>query len=237
MLVHIWVQLAGNGGICWNSWSFPRQYAPLPTWRLLPLWQRSQKGCRFPSELPSIIKQICISLAYRQGCRQKQSRSFHMPFQPLLLLLKWHLLRVRLCKQVWLVVISALAIWFPSNYGCDSISAFPAFLDTLLNSDFETWHSQLFLSNWLFCQAQKNPFPLTCTITPQESEVQLNGLTKAADGFYENWLVLWDFTNLCLATKRCCSVPLFCFNLLFFGLSLMLLLWHLKTWCFLKAEV
>lgn len=127
-------------------------------------------------------------LAYRQGCRQRQSKSFHMPFQwPLLL--KWHPLRARVCKQVWLLVISAITIQFASPCGCDFESAFPAFFDTLLNSGFETWHSHLFLSNWLFRQAQKSPFPLTFAVTPQESEVQLNGLAKSADGFYRNWPV------------------------------------------------
>lgn len=111
---------------------------------------------------------------------------------------------------------------------CDSLSAFPAFLDTELNSSFETWHSHLFVSNWLFCRAPKSSFPLTSAVTPQESEVQLNCFAKSADGFYGNWLVFWDFINLSLATKWCCCVPLFCFSLLVFGLPLPLLLWHLR---------
>lgn len=124
-----------------------------------------------------------------------------MPFQ-LLLLLKWHPLRARLCKQLWLLVSSAITVRFASGYRCDFVSAFPAFLDTLLNSSFEAWHSHLFLSNWLFRQAQKNPFPLTFAVTPQESEVQLNGLAESAGGFYRNWTGFWNFRNLPLATKR-----------------------------------
>lgn len=61
-----------------------------------------------------------LVLACRQGCRQRQSKSFPMIFW-LLLLLEWHPLRVRLCKQMWLVVISVLIVWLSSDYGCHSI--------------------------------------------------------------------------------------------------------------------
>lgn len=134
------------------------------------------------------------------------------------------------------MVISVVTIWLISHYGCHSVSTFPAFLDTLLNSSLESCHSHLFLCNWLFRQAQQNPFPLTSTVTPWESEVQLNGLATSARGFYRNWLLFWHFTNLPLATRRCCCTPSSIFPLLFFGLFLSLLLWHLRTWLFLKAE-
>lgn len=42
---------------------------------------------------------------------------------------------VHQCLWLWFVIL---------------LSAFPAFLDTELNSGFETWHSHLFVSNWLF---------------------------------------------------------------------------------------
>lgn len=190
---------------------------------------RAVKGdADFLLSCPVYLDRWKLVLACRQGCRQRQSKSFPMLFQ-LLLLLEQHPLRARLCKQMWLVVISVLTLWLTSDYGCDSVSAFPAFLDTLLNSSFESHHSHLFLSNWLSHQAQKNPFPLTLTVTPWKSEVQLNGLARSAGDFYGNWLVFWDFTNLPLATKRCCCIPSSIFPLLFFGLFLPLLLWHLRT--------
>lgn len=169
--------------MCWNSRSSLRLNAPLPSWSLLPLWQQR---CRFPSELPSILRKFGIS--------------------------------------------SGLQL--TSTCICEGVAALPAFLDTLFGSAFERWHSHLFLSAWLFHQAQENPFPPAFVRVCSRAE----RCSQACCGFCRNWPGFWNFKNLPLAIKRWCWTPSL-FFLFLFGLSLLLLLWHLRMRHFLKAEI
>lgn len=219
MLACIQIRLAGSGGMCWSSRSFPRQCAPCPSLEIIALVAQQLKGVQVSVWTTQCIKTDWIYFWLIDRAVDKGSlRAFQLP-----LLLKWHPLRARLCKQVWLVVISAPAIQFTSDYGCDSLSAFPAFLDTLLSSGFESWHSHLFMSNWLFREAQKSPFPLAFVVTSQESEVQLNGLARSADCWYGNWLLCFETFQTCPWPQRGAAVfpssVFFCFTLICFFLS------------------
>lgn len=192
MLARVHIQLLVNGGMWWSSWGFPRLC-------LTPKGHcpggRAVKGdADFLLNCPVYLDRWKLVLAYRQGCRQGNLRAFLWFFN---CWCYWNgILWGRDCVSRggwWSFLLS------PFGSPVTMVVCIPYLPWHFTQLRFESCHSHLFLCSWLSHHSQKNPFALTLTVTPWESEVQLNGLTRSAGGFRK--------TGFCFETSPTCPWP------------------------------